>query len=211
MEHYKEDYFNWQKNIGAFGGKANLFKFREHINPEYRILDFGSGGGFLLANIEAKEKIGIEINETARSQANEQGITTVASPDEIEDGWADLVISNHALEHVNDPLMEIRRLRKKIKPGGKIVLVVPYEKKNRYKANDINFHLFTWSEMNLGNLFTLAGYEIEDVSEIKHRWPPNFLKIHKLFGESIFNSVCKFYGLLKSGSISQVRIIARNP
>lgn len=27
MNHYSEDYFNWQKNIGAFGGMANLFKF----------------------------------------------------------------------------------------------------------------------------------------------------------------------------------------
>ena len=32
MNHYNVDYFNWQKNIGAFGGMANLFKFNNHIN-----------------------------------------------------------------------------------------------------------------------------------------------------------------------------------
>lgn len=30
--YYNEDYFNdYQKKIGEFGGKANLFKFKEHI------------------------------------------------------------------------------------------------------------------------------------------------------------------------------------
>lgn len=49
MEHYNEDYFNWQKNIGLFGGWANSTKFEQYITKEDDVLDFGCGGGYLLA------------------------------------------------------------------------------------------------------------------------------------------------------------------
>ena len=63
-------------------------------------LDFGCGGGFMLKGLPAKEKLGVEINPAARKQAAENGIRAVESIDEVEDGWADLIISDHALEHV---------------------------------------------------------------------------------------------------------------
>jgi len=61
--------------------------------------------------------------------------------------------------------------------------------------------------MNLGNLFTLAGFKVEKVDEIKHKWPPNFLKIRKTFGESGFNFICKIWARYK-GNVSQVRVVA---
>ena len=207
MEHYEENYFNWQKNIGAFGGTANLFKFKKYINNDYKIIDFGSGGGFLLSNIDAKEKLGIEINPVARENANKFGITTYDSSNKIEDNWADLIISNHALEHVKEPLTELQNLYKKLKPDGKIVFVTPHEKRNRYKTNDINAHLYTWSEMNLGNLFTEAGFKVIEVREIKHKWPPFFSVIFKIFGKPVFHFTCRIWGLI-SNRISQVRIVA---
>ena len=210
MNYYNEEYFNWQKNIGAFGGRANLFKFKKYINKSHKVIDFGSGGGYLLSNIVCQEKLGIEINDSARKLANSMGIKSLAKIENVEDNWADLIISNHALEHVESPLLELRELYTKLKPNGKIVFVVPYEKKNKYKANDINFHLYTWSEMNLGNLFSHAGYQVLKVEELKHRWPPHYIKIRRLFGENFFNWVCKAYGFYKN-SYSQVRIEAIKP
>lgn len=210
MEYYNEKYFNWQKNVGAFGGKANLFKFKNHISKNDKILDFGSGGGYLLSNIDNNEKIGIEINSSARKLGNEMGIKTLSSIQEIENNWADLIISNHALEHVEAPLYELKELYLKLKPGGKIIFVVPNEKKNKYKENDINFHLYTWSEMNLGNLFTHAGYNIISVEELKYKWPPNYIKIRKLLGEGLFNFICKVYGRVNN-KYSQIKIVAIKP
>lgn len=46
--HYDAEYFNWQKNIGAFGGWANSFKFKNSISKSDTVIDFGCGGGFLL-------------------------------------------------------------------------------------------------------------------------------------------------------------------
>ena len=61
--HYDEEYFKYQSEIGRFGGWANLTKFSEYIRPEMKVLDFGCGGGYLLANISCKEKLGIEISQ----------------------------------------------------------------------------------------------------------------------------------------------------
>ncbi|MCF7559598.1 class I SAM-dependent methyltransferase [Sabulilitoribacter multivorans] len=209
MTHYNRDYFDYQKHVGTFGGKANLFKFKKYVKKDYKVIDFGSGGGYLLSNFDCKEKIGIEINPSAVKIAKGLGIKTVSDAKEIENNWADLIVSNHALEHVPCPLSEIKKLYEKLKIGGKIILVVPYEKKNRYKPNDINFHLYTWSEMNLGNLFTSAGFVIDDVKELKHRWPPKYFMIRKIMGEKLFNVICRIYGGISS--TSQVKIIATKP
>lgn len=39
--HYNAEYFEWQRRVGEFGGKANLFKFEEYIEEGNNILDFG--------------------------------------------------------------------------------------------------------------------------------------------------------------------------
>jgi SAM-dependent methyltransferase len=209
--HYDEDYFNWQKNIGAFGGWANLVKFERFISPEMNVIDFGCGGGFLLKNINCRGKIGIEINDKARESLSNLGIEGFKHVKDVPDNWADIVISNHALEHVNDPLNELMSLKPKLKKGGRIVFVVPCESiKCKYSPNDINYHLFTWSPMNLGNLFTEAGYRVIESKSFLHKWPRNnYQKIAKVFGETFFHLICRVNGHLKT-SISQVRVIAEN-
>ena len=55
------------KNSAVFGGIANSFKFKKNVKPEYTVIDFGCGGGFLLKNLNCKKKFGIEINTSAHS------------------------------------------------------------------------------------------------------------------------------------------------
>jgi SAM-dependent methyltransferase len=207
---YDKEYFDYHKNIGAFGGWANLFKFEEYIHEKDRVIDFGSGGGYLLHHIHCKEKIGIEINPVARETSLRNSIPVVESIDQVEDNWADVIISNHALEHTERPLDELKALFKKLKRQGKIIFVVPIERVNHYRPNEINQHLYTWSEMNLGNLFTKAGFTVKEVKEIKHRWPPNFVRIRKIAGSRGFHLICQLYGKLHP-EISQIRCVAIRP
>ena len=69
--YYDKEYFDlYQKEIGEFGGMANLFKFKKYINDNDTVLDFGCGGGFVLKNLNCKEKIGIDLNSVAREYCN---------------------------------------------------------------------------------------------------------------------------------------------
>lgn len=207
-EHYDENYFNWQKNIGAFGGWANLVKFENFISAEMDVMDFGCGGGFLLKNINCNNKIGIEINDEARKSLDNFGIKSFKYVQDAPDNWADCIISNHALEHVNDPLNQIILLKSKLKKGGRIVFVVPCDSiKCKYIPNNINYHLFSWSPMNLGNLFTEAGYKVIESKPFIHKWPAHYHKIAKIFGKSMFNLICRIYGHVEN-SWFQVRVVA---
>ena len=207
-EHYEANYFDWQKDIGAFGGWAELVKFENYITPEMNVIDFGCGGGFLLKNINCKGKIGIEINDVARKSAYNLGIEAFKSVKDAPDNWADCVISNHALEHVNDPLNQIILLKSKLKMGGLIIFVIPCESiKCKYVPNDINYHLFTWSPMNFGNLFTEAGYKVIESKSFIHKWPPHYMKIAKFFGKNGFNLICRIYGDIETSNV-QVRVVA---
>ncbi len=208
MSHYSKEYYNWQKEIGIISGKAQQFLFENYICFDDNVLEFGCGGGFLLKNITAKNKIGIEINAEARTYAVESGLNVVENIFAISESWADVIISNHVLEHTNNPLEELTLLFAKLKSGGKAIFVIPHEKKIKYSPNDINQHLFTWSEMNIGNLFVKAGFKIIKVKEIYHRYPPFSKYILNSFGLNIFHIFAHIYGFLMSNKVSQIQIVA---
>jgi SAM-dependent methyltransferase len=209
--HYDRQYFTWQKDIGDFGGRAELWKFQPYIKPGDRVVDFGCGGGYILANLACSERIGIEINGTARDNCARLGVSVVANGADIADGWADVVISNHALEHVPDPLDVLVGLRRKMRPGGTIIFVVPCESvATRYRPGNQDRHLFTWSPMNLANLFHTGGYEVLESHPLFHRWMPRPYLVQQLVGWTLFHHGCRIYGTLFK-RLSQVRVIARNP
>lgn len=208
MEHYNDEYFAWQKSMGLLGAKLNKFLFSEHIGLNDNVLDFGCGGGFLLNELSCNNKLGVEINKAGRTNARSLNVETVETVSLVEDNWADVVISNHVLEHVDRPLDVLLELSAKLKNDGKIIFVTPFERTNSYKPNDINYHLYTWSPMNLGNLFHRAGFKIIEVKKISHKWPPKFDKLVELFGYRFTDIVARFYGAVNRGQ-TQVRIIAR--
>jgi 2-polyprenyl-3-methyl-5-hydroxy-6-metoxy-1,4-benzoquinol methylase len=205
--YYDDEYFAWQKKMGIFGGKKNASKFRKYLHKESEVLDFGCGGGYLLANIDVKMKIGVEINDVARNQAIKNGVEAFKYCAEVPDNYCDVIISNHALEHVFNPFEELKSLKRILKPMGKIVFVVPNEKSKKFDKNDINKHLYTWTAMNLGNLFEAVGFDVIQVSELHHRWPPFYLSIDRFFGSYIFELACILYSYLRP-NLSQIRIVA---
>lgn len=215
--HYGEEYFKRYFEGGRFGGWANLAKFSKYIHPGAKVVDFGCGAGHLLANMRCKEKLGVEVNPFARAEAEKSGIRTVASTSEIEDRWADIIISNHALEHCQNPLQELQRLLTKVVPGGLVVFVVPCESiKYKYRTDDPNHHLFTWSPMSLANLFAEAGFVVVESKAYIHHWPPRIISrpLRSLGGKWLFEVGCRLYGALTywnltPASFSQIRLIAR--
>jgi len=145
MSHYDEKYFAWQKRCGQKGGFLNKFKFEKEVKDEDILMDFGCGGGYLLNNFKNTIKIGFEINKTAQKQCLEFGIVVYEDFKDISDNSIDTIISNHAMEHVPLPLNSFKDLYKKLKVGGKIIIVIPCEQPTEtsfyYKEGD-NTRLF---------------------------------------------------------------------
>ncbi len=158
-------------------------------------------------NIECKSKVEIEINDSARKKSEKIGIKNVKSPKSLDDSFADLIISNNALEHTTHPSEELKELYRILKPGGKIVFIVPCESISyAYKPNNINYHLYSWSPMCAGNLFNETGFNVLESKAFKHKWLPKYEKITKLFGRKVFNVVSKIYTQLETSRF-QVRVV----
>ncbi|CAM1381209.1 hypothetical protein FF3_01950 [Fretibacterium fastidiosum] len=205
--YYDEKYFDWQRDIGSFGGWANRTKFESYISPGDRVLDFGGGGGYLMAQINCAEKRIVEINASAREQAKAMGIEGYAKSAEVADAWADVIISNNALEHTDYPLKELEELHRVLRPGGKIIFVVPCSNYTyAYKANDINQHLYSWSPMDIGNLFTRAGFHVLESKPYRHKWPP-YYRLLARGGRRFFDLCCWLYARWET-TWAQVRVVA---
>lgn len=193
--YYNEQYFEYQKYMGEFGGKLSCKFFQPYIRENMTVVEFGSGGGDLLANIKAKGKIGIEINDAARMAAKEIGVKSVKNVSDIPNNYADIIISSHALEHVENPLGTLRELREKLQDEGKVVFVVPNEScDSEYSRSEVNNHLYTWNCLTLGNLFKAAGFFVQHVETMQTRWPKHYFKIEKEISPELFDAICAICG-----------------
>ena len=211
--HYDATYFARQAQHGSVAGRAELWKFIDLIPDGSRVLDFGCGGGFVLAALKEQLPniacIGVEINDVAAATARRNGVDVHKLLSEIDANSLDVAISNHALEHVEEPLSTLREIRRVLKTGSIFVCVVPCDKPSyAYDPHDIDFHLYSWSANNLGNLMRTAGYEVLTAREILHKWPPGWHLVYRYFGEAIFHASARVYGAFDRRR-SQVRVIAR--
>jgi SAM-dependent methyltransferase len=205
---YDEAYYTLKESEYGFAGQADKIKFQPYIKADDQVLDFGCGGGAILSNIVCGKKLGIDANPRSRKAAEAVGIPVVANIEDVEDGWADVIISHHALEHIEAPFSVVQALRPKLKPNGKIIFVVPCEGHSQaWDPKDMNNHLYTWSPLNLGNLFRLAGYQVVEARAYYHRWPPKYHMIQKFVGWPAFHTISKIYGRLFT-RLSQTMVIA---
>ena len=163
------------REAGASQWGGGRRKFQQFVSPTDTVVDFGCGAGFTLARLQAGSATGVEVNEESRRVAESIGIQTVASADLLPEQSADVVISNHCLEHTLSPLTELQRLLRVLKPGGLLVLYVPVDdwrlRRQRRVDPDVNHHLYTWTPLLLANLLREAGFANPNC-RVEHRGLP---------------------------------------
>ncbi len=186
--HYTGDagsaYFSWQNAIsGEMGGRLNARKFNPHLRPDETVVDFGCGAGYMLEQLRARERIGIEPATAARRAAAARGLHVVARADELPAESVDTVVSNHALEHTLAPVQELRDLCALLKPEGRLRLWVPiddWREQRNALAADENHHLYTWTPLLMRNLLEEAGLSVISVRVVTHAWPPHTARLASL-------------------------------
>jgi SAM-dependent methyltransferase len=159
-------YHRHYQPLAAAFGEVNARKFQRFVGPSDTVVDFGCGPGFTLARLQAGSAIGVEVNDESRRFAESLGIETATSADLLPEKSADVVVSNHCLEHTLNPLEELQQLHRVLRPGGTIVLYVPVDdwrsRRQRRVDPDVNHHLYTWTPLLLANLLREAGFTDPD-------------------------------------------------
>ena len=123
-----------RSSITSFAGVANPFHWGLP-RPGERVVDIGSGAGMdsmVAANAVGAEGrvVGVDMTpemlERARTGAEEAGIRNVefreglAEQLPVDDGWADVAISNGVINLVPDKLGAYSEIARILKPGGRV-------------------------------------------------------------------------------------------
>lgn len=123
-----------EKTISSFAGTGNPFSVRE-LEPGERVVDVGCGAGIdslIAATMVGPEGevIGVDMTpamlDKARASAEEGGFTNtrfhhgLAESLPVEDGWADVVISNGVVNLFPDKFAALQEMARVLKPGGRL-------------------------------------------------------------------------------------------
>lgn len=195
-----EAYFAYQNELGEVAGRLNARKFAAFVRPTDRVLDFGCGGGWLLRELQSAEKVGVDLNPAAREQCKQNGIEVYADVASVP-GLVDVLVSNHCLEHVPYPIEALKQLKAKLRPDGKLILVVPiddWRAQRRYNSADINHHLHTWTPLLLGHTLTEAGFIVESVRVLTDAWPPKVATAYRILPKGAFAALCWTWSVLRN-------------
>jgi SAM-dependent methyltransferase len=139
------------------------------------MLDVGCGRGDLGATFVRRgwRVSGVDPSADACAAARARGVD--ASTGTVESvGFAaesfDAVVMSHSLEHVLDPLADLARIRRAMRPGGLIVISVPnFASWQREKFGAAWFHLDLprhrthFTPRSLGHALTSAGFDLVSV------------------------------------------------
>lgn len=96
-----------------------------------RALEIGCGSGELLRGLTQVgwDAEGIEVDPIAAQLAREVSGQPVREGDfrklALQNGSYDLIVLNHVLEHLEDPIIALKRTRELLAPGGRVALFYP--------------------------------------------------------------------------------------
>lgn len=195
-------YFARQAAAGTRAAYMNRFIWAPHVRADDELVEFGCGGGDLLNALPARRKVGIEINPAAAERARAFGLEVHERLDALPSASFDVAISSHALEHVESPATILRELRRVLRPGGRLLLLLPLDDwrntgQRRFRAGDMDMHLYAWTPLTLGNLLSVSGFRPDDVSVISHAWPPRISEALWNRSERLFHLAARATSVLR--------------
>lgn len=136
------------------------------VSPQTKWLDFGCGNGGLVRHVKksvACDIVGFE-EGWAADQARAKGIPVMREPDlASHDGTCDVVTAIEVIEHVDDPVGVLKRIRKLLKPGGVLFLTTGNAKPQRGKILDWGYavpeiHISFFEPETLSKAMQKAGF-----------------------------------------------------
>jgi SAM-dependent methyltransferase len=138
------------------------------------VLEVGCGGGELLAQFAARgwQIYGLDPSPTATAAAERRGasVHTGTLEDQPWPGGFDLIVFQHSLEHIPDPVAAIRAAGELLAPRGQLIIDVPnwtsWQRRlfgNRWAMLDMPRHLQHFSPLALSKLARRVGLQPRSV------------------------------------------------
>jgi len=191
---------------------------------DQELLDVGANTGVFLSSIKDKVKTaqGIEASEEATNAARtiygldvQSGlIADVDLPDER----FDIITMFDVIEHLTDPMNDLRILSQKLKSGGKIFITTHdietllAKISGRHNPMLMYQHFFHFSPRTLANMLETNGYKIIGIKRFLKSWSFEYLfhLVEKIWPGSKFASTIQFvlHPLYRIPSVRKFRIVS---
>lgn len=152
----------------------NIFQKRADIIQRFgrkgNVLEIGSSTGILLSLLKQQgwDVAGIEPSREAASMAKKRGVPTTILPFErakLTNKKYDVVIFNHTLEHMTNPLTILKKARSILGAGGILFIDVPNFASLSARVSGVswkyilpNEHLWHFTPSSLFNLLKKCGF-----------------------------------------------------
>ncbi|HOI90473.1 MAG TPA: class I SAM-dependent methyltransferase [Candidatus Rifleibacterium sp.] len=162
---------SYQRKVNQVSSRAFSIVARERarklqpfITASDRVLEYGTGTGWNLAELVCQERLGYDVDNFLVPEAVEKNVRFVSSIEEVVPHSIDVLICHHVLEHLTNPFETLQNMRMLLKPSGKLLLYVPWDRGIRFNSHnspDDNRHLYAWNCQSLGNLVSSSGYTVK--------------------------------------------------
>lgn len=183
---------NYTNNLFDPTAKNNAWvHLYEYIPQKQRVLDVGcSSGNFgeVLIHEKGCEVVGLDIDppdvERAKKKLTAAYVRNVERDDLADLGKFDVIIFADVLEHLLDPLMALNKVKRLLRPGGRIVFSIPNMAhisvrlmllKGFFEYTPIGVldrtHLHYYDELEVKHLFSEAKLHIKEVHPVTHPYP----------------------------------------
>ncbi len=158
---YGEERVDWIENrVGNLTGK--------------KVYEIGCGSGATLYCFQNRgaEVCGCDYGEKFMQFGKEKGVTILCGEWDTlkEQGKADIIVINHVLEHIKNPLEYLKDIKVLMKENALLYIGVPFISQIELGVYEYdlfryvqNAHAWYFSEETLGAIVKAAGYEISEV------------------------------------------------
>ena len=137
---------------------AHVLFDRHGVPREGEVLDYGCGPGHVSAALPRVTLF--DHSPACRRLLQRHGLRAIESDAAIEADSFDAVLSSHSLEHSPNPAADLERFARWVRPGGRLVLVLPREPLGRpVLVPDSNRHLQCWNFQAITNLLVHTGWK----------------------------------------------------
>ncbi|MEI6123837.1 MAG: methyltransferase domain-containing protein [Bacteroidota bacterium] len=234
---YESDYFEvakktpWQINLNKKELQTRMAQINQHIGCQKgRFLDMGCGEGFMLQEAASNgfEPHGLDIANNLTPELTEKYnfINGSVFDAHFPDDYFSVVYMDSVLEHVPKPVQTINELKRILKPGGILLVVVPNEDSlmnsiakwlytitfNRKKYGKIKpfvtpYHIQGFNKKSLHALFQPLNMSVLVLKGFGGNY--TFWKAHPRFSKHYFVSLFTYpFGLLSVVIGRQIQLMS---